>query len=71
MRIMEKPQIKRGELAIIVIDMHNDFVSRGGKYLERDPSYYEPGHVDSGLLSLSRELKAKETKEAIDFIEGR
>lgn len=41
MKIINKPKIKRESMAVIVVDMQNDFVSKGGKFVENSPGYYQ------------------------------
>lgn len=41
MKIMDKPEIKRESMAVVVVDMQNDFVSKGGKFVINSPGYYE------------------------------
>ncbi len=56
MRIENKPEIRADRTAILVVDMQNDFVSEGGKFVENNPAFYEA--AQSAISRLERFLQS-------------
>ena len=55
MRIENKPEILLDQTAIVVVDMQNDFVSEGGKFVENNPAFYEA--AQSAISRMERFLR--------------
>ncbi|MEE8448320.1 MAG: isochorismatase family cysteine hydrolase [Thermodesulfobacteriota bacterium] len=50
-KIMQKPELRRDNMAVIVVDMQNDFVSKGGKFVENSPGYYQAAQAIIGPIA--------------------
>lgn len=50
-KILQKPELRRDNMAVIVVDMQNDFVAKGGKFVENSPAYYPAAQAIIGPIA--------------------